>query len=204
MPSEYDSLFTRSRNAGDIEDDLEPVREYFRAASRPFLRTPWSWFSWAVLLPAAALATTGAFRTFGFAGVLFIWSGVILLGGGVEIFEIRRAAKREGNAGGNTPLAAWVLRVQGNLSLVAVALSALLVWQDVSWALPGIWLLLLGHSFFMLGGLAFPPFRTCGILYQLGGLASLWPGGAPLLVFAATTAAGNLWMGFSIWRAVRD
>jgi hypothetical protein len=204
VPSEYDSLFTPSRSTGDIEDDLEPVREYFRAASRPFLRTPWSWFSWAVLLPAAALATTGAFRTFGFAGVLFIWSAVILLGGGVEIFAIRRAAKTEGNAGGSTPLAAWVLRVQGNLSLVAVALSALLVWQDVSWALPGIWLLLLGHSFYMLGGLAFPPFRTCGILYQFGGLASLWPGGAPLAVFAATTAAGNLWMGFSIWRAVRE
>jgi len=199
MPSEYDSLFTPSRTA---EDDLEPVREYFRAASRPFLRTPWSWFSWAVLLPAAALATSGAFRTFGFAGVLFIWSGIILLGGGVEIFAIRRAAQAEGHAGGNTPLAAWVLRVQGNLSLVAVALSALLVWQDVSWALPGIWLLLLGHSFYMLGGLAFPPFRTCGILYQLGGLASLWPGGAPLLAFAMVTAIGNLWMGFSVWRGL--
>ncbi len=200
MPSEYDSLFTRSRSTGDIEDDLEPVREYFRAASRPFLRTPWSWLSWAVLLPAAALATSGAFRSFGFAGVLFTWSAVILFGGGVEIFAIRRA----GGGGGNTPLAAWVLRVQGNLSLVAVVLSALLVWQDLSWALPGIWLLLLGHSFYMLGGLAFPPFRTCGILYQIGGLASLWPGGAPLAVFAVTTAAGNLWMGFSVWREIRQ
>jgi len=200
VPSEYDSLFTPSRTA---EDDLEPVREYFRAASRPFLRTPWSWFSWAVLLPAAALATGGVFRTFGFAGVLFTWSAVILFGGGVEIFAIRRAAAAGGHTGGNTPLAAWVLRVQGNLSLVAVALSALLVWQDLSWALPGIWLLLLGHSFYMLGGLAFPPFRTCGILYQLGGLASLWPGGAPLAIFAATTAAGNLWMGFSVWREIK-
>jgi hypothetical protein len=175
------------------------VREHFRAASRPFLRTPWSWFSWAVLLPSAALATPAALRAAGVAGVLFTWSAVILLGGGVEFAAIRRA----GGGGGSTPLAAWVLRVQGNLSLVAVALSALLVWQDVAWALPGIWLLLLGHSFYMLGGLSFEPFRAYGILYQLGGLAALWPGGAPLLVFALATAAGNLWMGWSVWRGLR-
>jgi len=197
MPSEYEPLFTPSRSP---EDDLEPVRERFRAASRPFLRTPWSWFSWAVLLPAAALATSAALRAAGVAGVLFTWSAVILLGGGVEFAAIRRAG---GGGGGSTPLAAWVLRVQGNLSLVAVALSALLVWQDVAWALPGIWLLLLGHSFYMLGGLSFEPFRAYGILYQLGGIAALWPGGAPLLVFAVATAAGNLWMGWSVWRGLR-
>jgi hypothetical protein len=198
MPSEYDSLFTPSRTA---EDDLEPVREYFRAASRPFLRTPWSWLSWAVLLPAAALATPGALRTFGFVGVLFTWSAVILLGGGVEMAAIRRAG---GGGGSSTPLASWVMRLQGNLSLVAVALSVLLVWRGEAWALPGVWLLLLGHSFYMLGGLSFPPFRTCGILYQLGGLAALWPGGAPLAVFAAATAAGNLWMGIAVWRERRQ
>jgi hypothetical protein len=103
---------------------------------------------------------------------------------------------------GSTPLAAWALRIQGNLSLVAVALSALLIWQDLAWALPGLWLLLLGHSFYMLGGLAFEPFRACGILYQIGGIAALWPGGAPLPVFAAATAAGNLWMGIAVWRAL--
>ena len=198
MPSEYEPLFTPSRA---VEDDLEPVREYFRAASRPFLRTPWSWFSWAVLLPAAALGTPGALRTFGFVGVLFTWSAVILLGGGVEMAAIRRAGA---GGGSSTPLAAWVMRLQGNLSLVAVALSALLVWQDVAWALPGVWLLLLGHSFYMLGGLSFQPFRTCGILYQIGGLAALWPGGAPLAVFAAATAAGNLWMGIAVWRERRQ
>jgi hypothetical protein len=201
MPSEYEPLFTASRAA---EDDLEPVREHFRAASRPFLRTPWSWFSWAVLLPAAALASSGALRAFGFAGVLFVWSAVILLGGGVEIFAIRRSGGGMGGGiGSSTPLAGWVLRTQGNLSLVAVVLSGLLVWQDVAWALPGVWLLLLGHSFYMLGGLSFEPFRAYGVLYQLGGLAALWPGGAPLAVFAAATAAGNLWMGYSVWRALR-
>jgi len=198
MPSEYEPLFTPARS---VEDDLEPVRESFRAASRPFLRTPWSWFSWAVLLPAAALATPGALRTFGFVGVLFTWSAVILLGGGVEMGAIRRAG---GGLGSSTPLAAWVLRLQGNLSLVAVALSVLLVWQGDAWALPGVWLLLLGHSFYMLGGLSFEPLRTCGILYQIGGLGALWPGGAPLAVFAAATAAGNLWMGVAVWRERRQ
>jgi len=181
-------------------DDLEPVRERFRAASRPFLRSPWSWLAWAVLLPAAALATPVAWRAGGFSGVLFTWSGVILFGGAVELVAIRRSG---GGGGGSTPLASWVLRVQGNLSLVAVALSALLIWQDMAWALPAVWLLLLGHSFYMLGGLAFEPFRTCGILYQLGGLAALWPGYA-LSAFAVATALGNLWMGVAVWRSRRE
>ena len=121
---------------------------------------------------------------------------MILLGGMVEIVGIRRHGKEQT---GST-LAAWVLRLQGNLSFVAIALSALLVWQDLAWVLPGLWLLLLGHSFYMLGGLAFPPFRTCGLLYQLGGLVALWPDGNPLLAFAAATAVGNLWMGIGILR----
>jgi len=121
---------------------------------------------------------------------------VILLGGMVEIVGIRRHGREQT---GST-LAAWVLRLQGNLSFVAIALSALLVWQDLAWVLPGLWLLLLGHSFYMLGGLAFPPFRTCGLLYQLGGLIALWPDGNPLLAFAAATAVGNLWMGIGILR----
>jgi hypothetical protein len=54
----------------------------------------------------------------------------------------------------------------------------------------------------MLGGFAFEPFRTCGILYQIGGFAALWPGGAPLAVFAVTTALGNLWVGLGVWRSL--
>ena len=141
-----------------------------------------------------------ALRLAGPSGVLFTWSGTILLGGAVEILGIRRSG---GGAAGGT-LAAWVLRVQGNLSLIALALSALLVWQDLAWALPGLWLLLLGHSFYMLGGLAFEPFRACGLLYQLGGLAALWPGGSPLGAFALATAAGNLWMGLGVLRERRS
>lgn len=193
MASEYDSLFEPARSGAD---DLEPVRDHFRAASRPFLRSPWSWFTWAALLPGAAIATPFAFRLAGPSGVLFAWSGVILLGGAVELLAIRRS----GREGGGGTLAAWVLRLQGNLSLVALVLSALLVWQDLASALPGLWLLLLGHSFYMLGGLAFSPLRTCGFLYQLGGLAALWPGGSPLAVFALATAAGNVWMGIGVWR----
>jgi len=105
---------------------------------------------------------------------------------------------------GRSPLATWALRTQGNLSLVAVGLSVLLVWQDLAWALPGVWLLLLGHSFYVLGGIAFRPFRAYGLLYQVGGVAALWPGGAPLPVFALTTAAANLWMSYAVWRERRE
>ena len=112
MSSEYEPLFDPAPIG---TDDLEPVRDHFRAASRPFLRSPWSWFSWAVLLPAAALATPLALRLGGPAGVLFTWSGVILLGGAVEILAIRRAGRRTAAS----TLAAWVLRLQGNLSLIA-------------------------------------------------------------------------------------
>ena len=64
------------------------------------------------------------------AGVMGLWSGAILAGGAVEIgsYWRRRAA-------GSTPLAAWTLRAQGNLSLVAVALSAL-HFHDVSDSMP--------------------------------------------------------------------
>jgi hypothetical protein len=93
-----------------------------------------------------------------------------------------------------------VLRIQGNLSLVGLALSVLLVWRDLTPFLPALWLLLLGHSFYLLGGLAFPPMRTCGLVFQLGGFAALWPGFDPLLVFAVATAAGNLWMAIQVWR----
>jgi hypothetical protein len=191
MPSEYDPLFTPRTGA----DDFEPVRDRFRAASRPFLRSPWSWFAWAVLLPGVALATPAVLQRFGPAGVLFSWSAAILLGGAVEIAAIRRSGLK---LGGGTPLAAWVLRVQGNVSLIALALSALLVWEDLAWALPGLWLLLLGHSLYVLGGLAFDPFRTCGILFQAGGVAALWPGGYPLAVFALTVAAGSAWVGIGV------
>jgi hypothetical protein len=199
--SEYDPLFSgRGDPAATPEDDLEPVRERFAAASRPYLHSPWSWLAWALLLPAAALVTPEAVRRAGPAGVLFVWSATILLGGAVEIGAIFRAGRGAGGRAARTPLAAYVLRLQGNLSFVALALSGLCLWLDAAWALPGIWLLLLGHSFYMLGGLAFPPFRTCGLIFQLGGLAALWPTLSPLPVFAVTTAAGNLWMAWRIWR----
>lgn len=193
--SEYEPLFGERRAAAD---DLTPVQELFRAASGPYLRSPWSWLAWAVLLPAAALATPRLWLGFGPSGVLFAWSATILAGGAIEMAAIRR-----GQRAGRSPLAAWALRIQGNLSLVALALSALLVWQDLAWALPGVWLLLLGHSFYVLGGIAFPPFRAYGLVYQAGGVAALWPGGAPLPAFAVAAAAGNLWVAWAVWRERR-
>jgi hypothetical protein len=236
MPSEYEPFLAGdARDAGEraaAGGDLATVQELFREASGPYLRSFWSWLAWAVVLPAAALATPAALARFGPTGTLFTWSAAILAGGVVEITAIRRAARRQAAAAdlvetpagpeapgadrpaaawdspesravpaaGRSPLAGWALRTQGNLSLVGLALSLLLIWQDAAWALPGLWLLLLGHSFYILGGIAFPPFRAYGLLYQLGGIAALLPFGAPLPLFAVTTAAANLWMSWAVWR----
>jgi hypothetical protein len=198
--SEYDPLIPDAR--GPVVDDLERVQETFDAASRPYLSSPWSWFAWAVVLPAAALGTPWANRVRSGMGVLLLWSVAILVGGVVEMAPLLGAGR--GTRPGSTPLASWVLRVQGNLSLVAAAISVVLVIHDLAWALPGLWLLLLGHSLFQLGGLAFPAFRTCGLIYQIGGLIALWPQAQPLWVFAAATALGNLWVGLAVVRRERE
>ena len=85
----------------------------------------------------------------------------------------------------------------------AIARSSLrtsLTRYSRSW---GLWLLLLGHSFFALGGLAFAPMRFAGIVYQLGGVAALVPGVRSLTAFAIATAIGNLWIGLGVWRSDR-
>ena len=106
---------------------------------------------------------------------------------------------------GASALGSWVLRVQGNLSLVALVLSAAVVVADRAELLPAIWLLLLGHSFYLVGGLAFPPFRPYGIAWQIAGILALWPRVVdPLFVLAAVTFFGNLWMSWQIWRADRS
>jgi hypothetical protein len=193
--SEYESLFP---DGGEGTDDLDEVQNRFAAASRPYLSSPWSWFVWAVVMPAGILATPLAFARRGPTGVLLVLCIAILLGGAVEIGTLLRRGRVR-----STPLAAWALRAQGNVSLVAVALSVLLIWQELFWALPGLWLLLLGHSLFVLGGLAFQPFRRCGILFQVAGLVALWPNGKPLWVFAAATCLGNLLLGIAVLRARR-
>jgi hypothetical protein len=198
--SEYDPLIPDAR--GPVVDDLERVQETFAAASRPYLSSPWSWFAWAVVLPAAALGTPWANELRAGMGVLLLWSLAILIGGVVEMAPLVGAGR--GMRPGSTPLASWVLRVQGNLSLVAAAISVVLVIHDLAWALPGLWLLLLGHSLYQLGGLAFPAFRVCGLLYQIGGLIALWPQAQPLWVFAAATALGNLWVGMAVLRRRRE
>lgn len=192
----YDPLVPEP-TAHDAQD-LERVRAEFERAGRPFLGSAATWLAWAVLLPTAALITrqmpAGAF-----VPVLLIWSGAILAGGATEAIAIYRRSQRHAP----TPLGSWVLRSQGNLSLVALALSALLIWLEATWAIPGAWLLVLGHSLYGLGGLAFTPFKLAGITYQLGGLAALWPYAPALEIFAATTAAANLWLAWSIYRRHR-
>ena len=191
--AEYDPLLAARAEPGE---DLQRARDLFAAASRPFLASPWTWLAWAIVLPATALATPLVLSAWGGFAVLGLWSGAILVGGAVELGGMRRGARRHQR----TALAGWALSVQGNLSLVAVALSGAALLAGQARLLPGIWLLLLGHSFFLLGSLAFPPFRFYGLIYQAAGAIALWPALDSLLVFAVATALGNLWMAWSVWR----
>lgn len=195
MPSEYDPI-RRSIEDPLSEDDLEQVRELFERSSRPYLSGPWSWLCWAVILPAAALATPYVLGDLGGVGVLFLWSIAVLVGGAVEAVQIFRTPRK----GSPSTLARWVLRAQGNLSLVGLFLSLALILQGEAWLLPGVWLLLLGHSLFSLGGLAFRPLRVSGLLYQIGGLLAIWPHGFSLPIFAAATFLANLVVAIAIWR----
>src|SRR5260370_29873835 len=95
MSSEYEPLFAEQHAAAD----LNTVQELFRAASGPYLRSFWSWLAWALVFPAAALATPFALTRFGPAGTLLTWSVAILLGGGIELAAIRGAGRREAAAG---------------------------------------------------------------------------------------------------------
>jgi hypothetical protein len=191
--SEYDPLLGSGRPGDDR--DLDRVLEIFERAGRPFLRSHWSWVGWAVVLPAAALTTQAVAARWGALPVLLLWSGAVLLGGSVEAALIVRQPEAR------TALAGWVLRAQGNLSLVAVAVSLLLVATDVAWALPGVWLLLVGHSLFTLGGLTFQPLRRTGLWYQIAGIAALFHQARPLWLFALATGLGNLWIAWSLRRA---
>lgn len=202
--SEYDPLFT-SHDPEDPDDprnvgDLETVQRQFAAAARPYLRSPWSWIAWAVVLPAAALMHPQAVRSLGFQGVVLLWSGAVLAGGMVEMTVIFRSRGR-GHRTRSTPLAGWVFRLQGNLSLVAMVLSAVLLWEGLGWVLPGLWMLVVGHFFVLLGGLAFGPLRWYGMAYQMGGVAALWPGNPSLEILATVAFAANLWLAWQVWRA---
>lgn len=196
--SEYDPVFGRGKRQPEASSsDLATVRELFAAASRPYLSSALPWLFWALVLPSAALSTARAGRAAGAPGILGLWSTAILIGGAVEAFFLYRNRRR---LGGGSPLGSWAMTLQGNLSLVAVALSLALVLTENARLLPGLWLLLLGHSLFTLGSLAFRPQRSAGIVYQLGGVAALVPGVPELLVFAAATALGNLWIAVGIAR----
>ena len=198
MSSEYDPIRPAPGTPGQ-DPSLDIVRQHFETAAGPYLARPWSWLVWSLILPAAALLTPVVLETWNWLGVLFFWSACVILGGAFEAFQIMKG-RREG---GTTTLATWVLRAQGNLSLVALLLSIVALWQGLAWTLPGLWLLLLGHSLFTLGGLASHAMRTAGRLYQVGGLLALLPHGQGLHCFAAATFLGNLWIALSIWRRER-
>ncbi len=207
--SAYDPLFTGTDDPRS-EAVAEAVRDAFSEASRAYLSSPWPWVAWAVLLPAAALLTPAVRGSFGAAAVLGLWSATILAGGAVEGATLLRARRRRRPG----PLGAWAMRAQSNLSLVAVVLSALVAALGEAAFLPGLWLLLLGHSFFTLGGLAFGPLRIAGLVFQAGGAASLvatalpftgYPltagagAGRGLEVFALATVLGCGWVALGLW-----
>jgi hypothetical protein len=209
--SEYDPFFGSTEPPQD--EDLDLVREAFERASRPYVYSPWPWVAWAIVLAAAAGVTPLVLRLFAPPGVLMLWSLAILVGGAAELVAIRRRRRAEP---GST-LARWVFRAQGNLSLVGVALSAALTVRSPSLAslLPGLWLLLLGHSFFAQGGLAYPPLRRAGLLYQAGGVVSLilaltpgggalTPGGGGLIAFAVTVLVANLSVAWALSRRMGE
>ena len=195
MSSEYDPLFVRRGAADDA--DLEAVQATFERAAAPYLASPLPWLVWGVALPAAALATRGVLSAHGARGVLLLWSLTILAAGAVEAGIHARRRRRTGRSS----LAGWAMRSQANLSIAAVILSLALLFAGEGRLLPTLWLLLLGHSLYGLGGLVLRPLRTAGLLYQLGGLATLFLVARSDVVFAVTTALGNLWVAQAIWRA---
>ena len=195
MPSEYDPVFGRpgDERAGG---DLESVQAVFERAAAPYLSSPLPWVVWGIALPGAALATRWALDAWGARGVLLLWSLTILAAGAIEAAAYARRRRR---AEAST-LARWALRAQANLSLTGALVSIALLLAGQGRLLPALWLLLLGHSLYGLGGLASPPLRRCGLIYQLGGLAALLLAGREDLVFAAATAAGNLQVALALWR----
>ena len=195
MSSEYDPVFRRGQSTA--VGDLDSVQETFARAAGPYLTSPLPWLVWGIALPAAALATRRVLEAGGARGVLLFWSLIILAAGAVEAaVHARRRRQRPRDSS----LARWALRSQANLSVVAVILSLALVAVGQARLLATVWLLLLGHSLYSLGGLASPPLRRCGLIYQLGGLVSVWTLSSADLVFALATGLGNLSVAFSLWR----
>lgn len=196
--SEYDPVRPRQPLSSE-GSDLEIVQDLFGQASSGYLKSPWPWLAWAVVLPTTALITPAVAAAAGPPEVLLLWSLAIVIGGVVEGLALRRS---KGSRSGSD-LTRWVFRAQGNLSLIAVTLTAVLVFQELYRFVPAVWLLLIGHSFFAIGGLASQTLRRGGLIYQAGGLLSMYPRFDSLMVFALTTALANAMIAVSLWRSRR-
>lgn len=197
--SEYDPIPPRPLLSAE-PSDLERARVLFERSASGYLRSPWPWWVWSLLLPAAALLTRRVYPVAGPLATLVLWSVVILIGGAVEAILIFGGGERVAR----TPLAGWVLKTQGNLSLVAVALSGLLLWRELPEYLPAVWLLLVGHSFHGIGTLSLRPLRDAGVMLQLGGIAAMLPAADGLVVLAVSFFASCLWIGLGIHRRNRE
>ncbi len=196
----YDLAFGAEESVGVDTEGLAALRAFERA-SRGYLTSPLPWIGWGLVLPLAALGTLPAFRLGGTIWVLGLWTGAVLLGGAVEGAVLLRARRARGPS---TVLGSWAMSVQGNLSLVALALSLALWFVEQVKLLPALWLLILGHSFFALGALSLRELRRAGLVYQIGGLLALLPGVPALETFAVVTLVGNFWVAFGVWRRDRE
>lgn len=207
--SEYDPIFIHDgsddgaadggASAGRDPLDLERVQGVFSGASRAYLATPVNWLAWSILLPGAALAHRALADRVDPPMLMLLWGGAFLAGGVVDSLAVflARGGRRRLRP---TPLVAWVFRMQINLSLMALLFSVGLYLAGAGWLIPALWLLLVGHSFYLLGGLSFRPFKIYGLLHQVGGVVALWPDAEPLVIFAGATGVANLWLAIRVWR----
>ena len=85
-----------------------------------------------------------------------------------------------------------------------MALSVVLVWKGLHGFLPAVWMLLVGHSFFVIGKLSFGPMRTAGLLLQAGGILALVPALDGFVVFAVCAFAACFWIGLGVRRRLRS
>lgn len=199
MSTEYDPLRAREPLSSGASD-LDRVEAIFARAATGYLRSPWPWLCWALVLPLAALETTAAAAAGGPLAVLLLWSVAILLAGAVEGVTLWRSR----GSVVSSDVTRWVFRGQANLSVIAIALTAGLAWQEAYELIPAVWLLLIGHSLFAVGGLAASALRRGGLLYQLGGAVSLVAQLDSLVIFATTTAVANCVIAGSLWLEARS
>ncbi len=183
---EYEPIFftRKSKDSKEIRDDLSIVQHLFKNAAQPFLSTPWGWLGWSIILPSSLLLTPVVNLKSGLRGIILLWSFSVLLGGIIEITAIRNSRYKN-----ISNLSGWAYSIQGNLSLVGLALTSLLIFSSPR-IIPSLWLLIIGHSFYSLGSLADNILKYVGIYYQVMGIFTIFT--HPLYISAFAFFSANI------------